>query len=59
MEATVDQDQIRNVCTGFGKIKVRLGEGEDIETLKQQFVNAGLSVHENKLAPQKKPNFTY
>jgi hypothetical protein len=35
VEATVDQDQIRNVCTGYGKIKVRLGEGEDIDTVKQ------------------------
>jgi hypothetical protein len=35
VDATVDQDQIRNVCTGHGKIKVRLGEGEDIETVKQ------------------------
>jgi hypothetical protein len=42
VEATVDQDQIRNVCTGVGKIKVRLGEGEDIEAVKQQFISAGL-----------------
>lgn len=35
VEATVEQDSIRNICTGLGKIKVRLGDGEDLNSLKQ------------------------
>jgi hypothetical protein len=51
VEATIDQDTIRNVCTGLGKIKVRLGEGEDIDSVKLHFMQAGLSVQDNKIAP--------
>lgn len=35
VEAIVEQDTIRNVCTGLGKIKVRLGDGEDAEAVKE------------------------
>lgn len=34
VEAVVDQDTIKNVCTGTGKIRVRLGEGEDLDQVK-------------------------
>jgi hypothetical protein len=30
VEATVECDAIKNVCTGNAKIRVRLGDGEDI-----------------------------
>ncbi len=44
VDVTVEQDTIRNICTGQGKIKVRLGDGEDAETVKMQFIKAGLNV---------------
>ena len=59
VDATVEHDTIRNVCTGQGKIRVRLGEGEDIEQVRQQFIQAGLNVQESKINPSKKPIFTY
>ena len=31
VDAVVDQDAIKNVCTGTGTIRVRLGEGENAE----------------------------
>lgn len=34
VDAIVDSDTIKNVCTGTGKIRVRLGEGEDLEQVK-------------------------
>jgi len=34
VEAVVDQDTIKNVCTGTGKIRVRLGEDEDLDQVK-------------------------
>lgn len=48
VEATVDQDAIRNVCTGTGKIKVRLGESEDLEQVKLEFLKVGLDVYDSK-----------
>lgn len=59
VEAIVDHDTIKNVCTGTGKIRVRLGEGEDLEQVKVQFLRAGLDVREAKTNPSKKPTFTY
>ena len=50
VEATVDHDAIRNVCTGSGKIKVRLGDGEDIEQVKLSLLKAGFDVNENKVS---------
>lgn len=44
VEATVDHDAIRNICTGQGKIRVRLAEGEDIEQVKLDFIKVGLDV---------------
>lgn len=32
--ATIDQDSIRNVCTGTGRIKLRLTDGDDVEQVK-------------------------
>jgi hypothetical protein len=42
VEAIVESDSIKNVCTGVGRVKVRLGEGEDLEQVKTNFLRAGL-----------------
>lgn len=31
VEAGVEHDTIRNVCTGTGRLRVRLGDGENID----------------------------
>jgi hypothetical protein len=59
VDAIVEQDTIKNVCTGNGKIRVRLGDGEDLDSIKNQFYQAGLQVEEIKNNPSKKPVFTY
>jgi len=47
------------VSTGTAKLRVRLGDNEDIDTVKSNFLRAGLSVQEAKSNPNKKPVFTY
>lgn len=59
MDAVVDHDAIKNVCTGTGTIRVRLGEGEDAEQVKNNFIKAGLQVRDNVVSSSKKPTFTY
>ena len=59
VDATVDQDTIKNVCIGTGKIRVRLGDGEDLDHMKEQFLQAGLGVQESRSNQSKKPAFTY
>lgn len=59
VDAIVDHDTIRNVCTGNAKLRVRLNDGENIEDVKANFLRAGLSVAEAKSNPNKNPVFTY
>lgn len=44
VEAAIEHDTIKNVCTGVGKIKIRLAEGEDLDQIKSRFENLGLDV---------------
>ena len=32
--ATVDEDSIRNICTGTGRIKLRLNGDDDVDNVK-------------------------
>lgn len=59
IEATVEVDTIANMCTGTGKLKVRLGDGEDVDQLKLQLIKAGLDVRDIKTNQSKKHTFTY
>jgi len=59
VEVTVDNDTIRNICTGTGKIRVRLGDGEDLEQIKNQFLQAGIEVRDSLSIANKMPVFTY
>jgi len=44
ISATVDVDNLRGTCTGTGRIKIRLNEGEDRETIRQRFMNRNILV---------------
>lgn len=44
VDATVEEDSIKHVCTGAGKLRVRLNEGEDIEHIKNELAKVGLDV---------------
>lgn len=58
ISATVDQDSITSVCTGTGRIKIRLGNNETAEKVMLQFLKAGYAVSEHSENPKKKTNFT-
>lgn len=34
ISAVIDQDSIRNICTGTGRVKLRLAANEDVDTVK-------------------------
>ncbi len=44
IESFVDHHAISNACTGTGRLKLRLGDGEDLDMVKLQLVQAGYSV---------------
>ena len=47
INVVVDNDSIRNVCTGTGRIKIRLGANEDLDMVKLQYLKAGFGVSEH------------
>lgn len=44
ISAVVDEDAIRNICTGTGRIKLRLGGEDEIDNVKLQFLKAGYGI---------------
>ncbi len=58
ISATIEQDSIRNVCTGKGRIQVRVQEGENIDKLKMNLVKKGLNVSEFKNKANKNTGFS-
>lgn len=58
ISAVVDEDSIRNVCTGTGRIKLRLGGEDELDTVKLQFLKAGYGIQEHQDDSKKKTNFT-
>lgn len=58
VSVNVDHDSISNVCTGTGRIKIRLGPTENADSVMLQFLKAGYGVSEHSENPKKKTNFT-
>jgi hypothetical protein len=58
IHTTLETDSIRNVCTGNGRIKLRLQAEEDPEMVKLNFLKAGYSVQEHTENIKKKSGFT-
>lgn len=56
--AEVKEDNLKGICTGEGRIKVRLNEGETINQVRLNFVRAGFSVNVHKDDPRKRPDLT-
>jgi hypothetical protein len=56
--ASVDEDAIKNICTGTGRIKLRLHPNEDLDVVKLQFLKAGFGVQEHADDAKMKSNFT-
>lgn len=58
VSAEVQQDNLKGICTGNGRIKVRLNEGETINQVRLNFVRAGYSVNVHQDDPRKRPDLT-
>ena len=58
VSATVDEDNMKGTCTGTGRIKVRLAQGETRDQIELNFTKNGVAVREFASDPRKKPNMT-
>lgn len=58
VDATVNQDNLKGICTGEGRIKVRLNEGETLNQVRLNFVRAGYSVNVHQDDARKRPEMT-
>jgi len=58
INATVEEDNFRGVCTGNGRLQIRLNHGETVDSVKLNFVRLGYSVNEFTQDPRKKPIVT-
>lgn len=44
ISANVDQDNMKGICTGTGKIQIRLNPGETLEQVELNFAKKGIMV---------------
>lgn len=58
IKASIDVDKITNNCNGLGRVQIRLGPAEDIDTVKLNYVKQGYNVSEHKDVTKKATNFT-
>lgn len=58
IDATVNEDNVKGICTGNGRIKIRLNEGETLNQVRLNFVRAGYSVNVHSNDPRKRPDLT-
>lgn len=58
INATVEEDNFRGICTGKGRIQIRLNQGETADKVKMNFVRLGFSVTDYEQDPRKKPIVT-
>jgi len=56
--AEVNEDNLKGICTGEGRIKIRLNEGETINQVRLNFVRAGFAVNVHQDDSRKRPNLT-
>lgn len=57
-DATVEEDAMKGICSGNGRIKIRLNHGEDAESVKLNFLKKGIHVQEYTQDPRKRPIVT-
>ena len=54
----VEVDNLKGTCTGAGRIKIRLNDGETSESIRQKFVAKGIVVQDHKIESNKNVGFT-
>ena len=58
ISATVNEDNLKGHCTGTGRIKLRLTNEDNLESIKLKLVNAGFSIKDHVENPNKNIKFT-
>lgn len=58
ISSTVDEDNMKGVCLGTGRIKIRLNQGETLDSITLNLVKNGWTVNEYTQDPRKQPNLT-
>lgn len=58
ISAAVDEDNMKGICTGTGRIKVRLNPGETVEQVELNFARKGVMVKATSADPRKRPAMT-
>jgi hypothetical protein len=58
IEATVDVDNMKGICTGTGRVKLRIGEGESLDQVRVNYLNKGYEVKDRNVNNKKQPHFS-
>lgn len=58
ISASVDQDNMKGICTGTGKIRVRLNPNEDLDQIELNFAKQGVIMKSTMTDARKKPKMT-
>lgn len=58
ISASVEEDNMKGICTGKGKIQIRLNPGESLDQVELNFARKGIMVNETVVDPRKRPNMT-
>ena len=57
-DASVEEDNMKGICSGNGRIKIRLSHNENAEQVKLNFLKKGIRVQEFSQDPRKRPVVT-
>jgi hypothetical protein len=46
ISAALDEDNMKGICTGTGRIQIRLNQGENLDDITMAFASKGVMVNE-------------
>ena len=58
ISAALDEDNMKGICTGTGRIKIRLNQDENMDDIELNFARGGVMVNEFNKDSRKKPTMT-
>ena len=58
ISAALDEDNMKGICLGTGRIQIRLNQGENLDDIELNFASKGIIVNEHTSNPGKKPAVT-
>jgi hypothetical protein len=58
ISSNIDVDNLKGTCTGTGRIKIRLNDGEDSESIRTKFSAKGILAQDFKIVANKNTGFS-